>query len=55
MIFALNFENPLQISAGNYVDDLVFKIKDPEVNIPKFFKFKDTPKKLPEKFAILRY
>ena len=47
MIFALSFEHPLEIASEDYIDDLVFKIKDPKVNIPKLFKFKDTTKELP--------
>jgi len=47
MIFALKFEYPLEIAKENHIDDLVFKIKDPKVNIPKLFKFKDTTKELP--------
>ena len=53
-MFALDFEDPLQISSGPIIDELVFEIKDPEINLPKFFTFKNIDEILSKKYATLR-
>ena len=51
----VKFEDPNLISPKQFQDTLVLKIKDPEVNLKKFFVSENDQRPLSEDSAVLNY